>query len=309
MNRNVTGYLFAGKGAQYVGMGSDIHAGFPSSKCLYDKASKVLGWDIGEICFNGPESELSKTSICQAAVLVTSLAVAEVIRERDGRGAGCAAGLSLGEYTALVYAGSIRFEQAVHLVRRRGELMQQASEETGGGMTSIIGLSLSDVESICGEAGPDVYVANINSPEQVVISGGLEALHRTEELAMQRGAKRTVRLNVSGAFHSPFMASAAEKLAGELENIEVKPPKIPIFSNVTGEMLPDSADGIRETLVGQMTSRVLWVDCVKNMIGMGTVDFLEIGPGKVLTGLLRRIDKTAKCRPVCSVKDLETLGK
>lgn len=305
----MTGYLFAGQGAQYVGMGADICAQVSSSRHLYEKASGVLGWDVAEICFNGPASELSKTSICQAAVLVTSLAVAEAIRERGGRGSGCAAGLSLGEYTALVYAGSIGFEQAVHLVRRRGEFMQQASEETGGGMTSIIGLDLKDVESACEEAGTTVQVANINSPGQIVISGRLESLQSAEELATQRGAKRTVRLNVTGAFHSPFMASAAEKLAGELENVEIKSPAIPIFSNVTGKTLPDSAEGIRETLVGQMTSRVLWMDCVKNMIDSGATDFLEIGPGKVLTGLLRRIDRTVKCRPVCSVGDLGALEK
>ena len=305
----MTGYLFAGQGAQYAGMGADIHAKFPSSRRLYERASGVLGWDVAEVCFNGPASELAKTSICQAAVLVTSLAAVEALKECGVSGAGCAAGLSLGEYAALVYAGAMEFEQAVHLVRRRGELMQQASEETEGGMSSIIGLDLKDVESICGEAGTDVHIANINSPGQVVISGGIETLQKAEGLAESRGAKRTVRLNVTGAFHSPFMKSAAEKLTNELENVEIKPPTIPIFSNVTGKTLPDSADDIRETLVRQVTSRVLWVDCVKNMIDSGATDFLEIGPGKVLTGLLRRIDRTAQCRPVCSVKDLEAVEK
>jgi [acyl-carrier-protein] S-malonyltransferase len=290
-------------------MGADICAQVPSSKEIYQKASQVLGWDVGEICFNGPESELAKTSMCQAAVLVTSLAVVEALRGRGARGAGCAAGLSLGEYTALVYAGAIEFEQAVHLVSRRGEFMQQASEETAGGMSSIIGLDLKDVESVCQEAGKDVHVANINSPGQVVVSGRSEALPKVEELAAERGAKKTVRLDVAGAFHSPFMESAAEKLAEELRNTEIKPPSIPIFSNVTSKALPDSAEGIRETLVRQVTSRVLWIDCVKNMIGGGAADFLEIGPGKVLTGLLRRIDRTVKCKPVCSVGDLEAVEK
>lgn len=290
-------------------MGADICSQVSSSKSVYDRASKVLGWDVAGICFDGPETELAKTSICQAAVLVTSLAVVEALRERGARRASCAAGLSLGEYTALVYADAIEFERAVHLVRRRGEFMQQASEETVGGMSSIIGLDLEDVESACDEAGPDVHVANINSPGQVVISGELETLQRAEELAGERGAKRTVRLDVAGAFHSPFMASAAEKLADELKNVEIKPPSIPIFSNVTGKALPDSADGIRETLVRQVTSRVLWVDCVKNMIGGGAANFLEIGPGKVLTGLLRRIDRAVGCRPVCSVEDLEAVEK
>lgn len=305
----MTGYLFAGQGAQYAGMGADIHAKFPSSRHLYERAAAVLEWDVAEICFNDPVSELAKTSICQAAVLVTSLAVAEALRENGGHKADCAAGLSLGEYTALVYAGAMEFEQAVHLVRRRGEFMQQASEETAGGMTSIIGLDLSDVESICEESDGAVQIANINSPGQVVISGQLDDLQRVEELAVERGAKRAVRLGVAGAFHSSFMESAAGKLADELKNIEIKPPAIPIFSNVTGKTLPDSADGIKETLVKQMTSRVLWVDCVKNMIGSGVSDFFEIGPGKVLSGLLRRIDRTVKCRSVCSVKDLEAVEK
>lgn len=300
----MTGYLFAGQGAQSVGMGADVHAAVSSAKRLYEKASEVVGWDVAELCFKGPESELTKTSLCQVAVLVTSLAVAEALRENGASGAQCAAGLSLGEYTALAYAGAMEFEQAVHLVRRRGEFMQQSAEDVGGGMSSVIGMGLPEVETVCEEAPGEVYVANINSPGQIVISGELDSLAKAEELAGERGAKRVVRLDVSGAFHSPFMASAAEKLTGELEKVEITPPEIPIFSNVTGEAMPDSANGIRELLVRQVTSRVMWLKCVKGMIAAGASDFLEIGPGKVLTGLLRRIDKTVQCRPVSCINDI-----
>ncbi len=300
----MAGYLFAGQGAQYVGMGTDIHAAVPSARRLYEKASRVVGWDVAELCFKGPESELTKTSLCQVAILVTGLAVAEALRENGAPEAGCAAGLSLGEYTALTHAGAMEFEHAVHLVQRRGEFMQQSAGETGGGMASVIGLDLSEVESVCGETPGDVYVANINSPGQVVVSGELCALSKAEALAGERGAKRVIRLDVSGAFHSPLMASAAKKLTAELEKIKITPPQIPIFSNVTGEPLPDSEGGIKEMLVKQVTSRVMWLKGVKGMISAGAQDFIEIGPGKVLTGLLRRIDRAVQCRSVSCIDDI-----
>lgn len=299
----MNGYLFAGQGAQYVGMGADICSAFPAARGLYERASEVLGWDVARVCLDGPESELTKTSVCQPAILVTSIAVSEILKERGGSAA-VAAGLSLGEYSALCYAGAIEFEAAVDLVRWRGQFMQECTEDVGGGMASVIGLDVGVLEEICASAG-GAYIANINSPSQVVISGELEALDAAEAMATDRGAKMVVRLDVAGAFHSPLMADAADKLAEKLEDVEISAPTVPVFGNVTGRPVPDSAEGIRELLVGQVTSRVLWCDCVKNMISEGAKSFLEIGPGKVLTGLMRRIDRSVDCKAVCSVGEID----
>jgi [acyl-carrier-protein] S-malonyltransferase len=288
-------------------MGADFHSEIPESRALFEKASDILGWDVAEICFNGPEEKLSVSSVCQPAIFVTSLAVVEGLRKKGVPGAECAAGLSLGEYTALAYARALGFEQAVDLVRQRGEVMQQSSEESTGGMSSIIGLGLEKVEEICGEAEGVVQVANLNSPAQVVVSGEIGALERAEALASERGAKRTVRLDVAGAFHSPLMVPAGTKLAAALERVDISPPSIPVFSNVTARPLPDSAEGIREILVAQVTSRVMWQKSIEEMIGSGTTRFLEVGPGKVLSGLLRRIDRSVECRPVGTVREMEAV--
>jgi len=304
----VTGYLFPGQGAQFVGMGADIHSSVPEAKALFDRASAVLDWDVADVCFNGPAEKLSLTSICQPAILVTSLAVVEALRAKGAPDAQCAAGLSLGEYTALAYAGALEFEQAVDLVRTRGALMQASSEAHTGSMTSIIGLDLDVVEAICAEAGGTVQVANLNSPAQVVISGEIDALERAEAVAADKGAKRAVRLDVAGAFHSPLMADAGEKLAEALANLDIAAPKIPVYSNVTAQPLPDSADGIRETLVSQVTHRVLWQKGVEAMVAAGVTGFMEVGPGKVLSGLLRRIDRSVKCTPVGTAGEVDALG-
>jgi [acyl-carrier-protein] S-malonyltransferase len=289
-------------------MGADLHAAVPEAKSIFEKASAVLGWDVADVCFNGPAEKLSLTSICQPAILVTSLAVVEALRAKGTPDAQCAAGLSLGEYTALAYAGALEFEQAVDLVRQRGALMQASSEANTGSMTSIIGLDLDVVEAICAEAGGTVQVANLNSPAQVVISGEIEALERAEGLASERGAKRAVRLDVAGAFHSPLMADAGEKLAEELAQVDITAPKIPVYSNVTAQAVPDSADGIREILVSQVTSRVLWQKGIEEMVGAGVREFREVGPGKVLSGLMRRIDRSVKCTPVGTAAEVDALG-
>jgi [acyl-carrier-protein] S-malonyltransferase len=302
------GYLFAGQGAQFVGMAADIYADSQAARDLFDRGSKVLGWDVAEICFEGPMAELTKTSRCQAAILIASLAIREAMRDKGAEEPCCLAGLSLGEYSALTCAGAIAFEESVRIVQRRGELMQESAEKSNGSMASVIGLDLADVESACAEAGEGVYVANINSPRQVVISGELEALAKAEKLASEKGAKRVVRLDVAGAFHSPFMQSAADSLAEALEDVDISSPSIPVLSNVTGEAHPDSAEGIKELLVKQVTSRVQWVKCIAGMIGKGADGFFEIGPGKVLSGLMRGIDRGIKCASISSVKDVESLG-
>ncbi len=304
----MTGYLFPGQGAQFVGMGADLHAASPEARSIYERASAALGWDVAEVCFDGPAEKLSLTSVCQPAILVTSLAVVEVLRAKGVPGAQCAAGLSLGEYTALAYAGALEFAQAVDLVSRRGALMQASAEANTGSMTSIIGLDLDVVEAICAEAGGTVQVANLNSPAQVVISGELDALERAEALASEKGAKRAVRLDVAGAFHSPLMADAGEKLAEALKNVDIAVPKMPVYSNVTARPLPESAEGIREILVSQVTSRVLWQKSVEEMVGAGVNEFMEVGPGKVLSGLMRRIDRSVKCSPVGTAGEADALG-
>jgi len=315
------GYLFPGQGAQYVGMGKDLYEGFEAARMIFDKAERVLGFDIKKVMFEGPDTELSRTNISQPAILTASIAALRALeaevseftplqpgRETEQEAAPSkvkvAAGLSLGEYSALVAAGSITFDTAVKLVRKRGELMEEASKRKPGGMLSVIGLSMEDVKLICKESG--VQIANLNCPGQVVISGMLGGISTASELAKRKGAKRVIRLDVSGAFHSVFMDYAAEKLRIELESVEILPPSISVVSNVTAkEQLEPAA--IRENLIKQVNSSVLWEDSVRAIARQGVISFLEIGPGKVLRGLLRKINPDLKVVNVGTAEDIEAL--
>lgn len=294
MRDQVVGYLFAGQGSQYAGMGKDLYEAFPESKAAFEKADKVLGFPISRIIFEGPQEELTRTQNCQPAILTMSIAAWEAFKAGSGlreAGSGYAAGLSLGEYSALAAAEAISFEDALYLVRRRGEFMEEEALKHPGSMASILGLDLGIIRGICKKTNTEV--ANINCPGQIVISGATAEVKEAERLAQEEGAKRVILLEVSGAFHSSFMKGAALKLAAEFEQIKISPPKIPVISNVTAQPVT-SPDEIRKNLIQQVSCGVLWEDSMKFMLSKGVVNFREFGPGKVLKGLMRRISENAE---------------
>ncbi len=301
--------LFAGQGAQYIGMGKDLYAAFPESKTVFDKADKVLGFSLSSLCFEGPQQELTKTQNCQPAILVTSIAAWEAFKSVRSSELGIgsyAAGLSLGEYSALVAAGAISLEEAAYLVRKRGEFMEEEALKSPGSMASIIGLDLTIIKNICRET--KVEIANLNCPGQIVVSGGVKEIEEASKLAEEQGAKRVILLEVSGAFHSSFMRQAALKLAGELEKVKINTPQIPIVSNVTARPVTKPEE-IRVNLIKQMTASVLWEDSMRFILSQGVAQFFEFGPGKVLKGLLRRINETAQVANIEKKEDVLNLSK
>jgi len=287
----MVGYLFAGQGSQYVGMGKDLFKSFPEAKAIFDKADKVLGFPISDLCFNGPLDELIKTNNCQPAIVTMSIACWQAYQAKHSEKDGYMAGLSLGEYSALVAAGALNFEDAVYLVSRRGQFMEEEAVKHPGKMLSIIGLDLAKVEEICGQVKAEV--ANINCPGQVVISGSPEAIENAQILAKEKGAKLAVVLEVSGAFHSSFMQGASLKLAQELEKINISSPKFPVICNVTGKPVL-TAQEIKQNLIQQVSASVLWEDSMKLILSKNVTTFFEFGPGKVLKGLMRHIDSNAQ---------------
>lgn len=287
----MVGYLFAGQGSQYVGMGKDLWGSFPQAKAIFEKANKVLGFSISDLCFNGPHEELTKTDNCQPAIVTASIAGWQAYLSRNTQVAGYLAGLSLGEYSALVASGALNFEDAIYLVRRRGQFMEEEAVKYPGKMLSVIGLDLAKVEEICAEVKAEV--ANINCPGQIVISGSAESITRAQILAKEKGAKLVVVLEVSGAFHSSFMQGASLKLAQELEKINISSPKFPVICNVTGRPVLTGQE-IKQNLIRQVSASVLWEDSMKFILLQGISSFVEFGPGKVLKGFMRRIDHNAQ---------------
>lgn len=314
-NHKMVGYLFAGQGAQYVGMGADLYESFSESKAVFDKADKVLGFSISKLCFAGPAEELTKTNNCQPAILTVSIAAWEAFKAvlgarfspacRQGRVLGYAAGLSLGEYSALVAAAAINFEDAVYLVRRRGEYMEEAAAKQPGRMASVIGLNQDEVKQICAKTNAEI--ANINCPGQIVISGAREGIEAAVKLAQERGAKRVIELEVSGAFHSSFMKEASIKLAGELDKIKINMPKVPVVSNVKAKAA-GSIQEIKDNLIKQVASSVLWEGSMRFMLSEGVKNFIEFGPGRVLKGLMRRIDADAEVISIEKKEDILSLA-
>ncbi len=291
--------IFSGQGAQSVGMGKDLADKYPVCADLYAKADEVIGYELSKICFEGPDEELTKSNHCQPAIFVTSVACAKAL-EAEGVGpqAVAMAGLSLGEWTALHMAGVLSFEDTVKVLEARGRFMQEACDEQAGGMVSIIGLSREQLDGICAEAG--VTVANLNSSAQTVLSGPKAGIEKAEAFATEAGAKRAIILNVAGAFHSPLMASAATKLDEVLAGVTFNEPTVPVLSNVMGE--PHAgADAIRANMVRQVTDSVLWLSCVEWMQAQGVNRYVECGPGRVLTGLIKRIAAGATLQNVNDV--------
>jgi [acyl-carrier-protein] S-malonyltransferase len=302
-----TALLFAGQGAQVVGMGKDLAEAFPEAKSWFDRANTALGYDLASVCFDGPEAELTRTENAQPGIYLVSWIAMELLKARvPGLKFDGAAGLSLGEFTALAAAGSFSFEDGLKVVRQRGRFMQEACEATKGGMAAIIGLGEEEVRHVCGETG--VELANLNCPGQIVISGAADKLPAACELAKAKGAKRALPLPVAGAYHSSLMASAQPKLKEELVKIEVADPKVMTWSNVTAKPHQDE-ESIRRTLVQQVTSSVLWEESMRQMLAAGYTRFIELGPGTALSGFMKRIDKTAVLHNVADVASLEATVK
>jgi [acyl-carrier-protein] S-malonyltransferase len=296
--------LFAGQGAQTVGMGRDLAEQFPTAADLFQEADDVLRRKLSEIAWSGPIEDLTKTSNCQPALFVHGLACLSVLRELAGNfPIGGAAGLSLGEMTAHAAAGTFDFAAGLKLVQRRGELMDEACAITNGAMAAMIGGAENEVRQLA--ADEDVDVANINAPGQVVISGERAKVEAAVGVAREYGIRRATLLNVAGAYHSRLMESAYEKLGAVLQHIPVQPPSFPVISNVTGEEVKTPVE-IRRTLRDQVTGTVRWLDCMERLAGLGCDFFIELGPGGVLAGLLRR---TLKGADTMSVADVESVRK
>jgi len=295
-------FLFPGQGAQRVGMGQALAESYPSVRQLYDRAASVLGYDLAELCFTGPAEQLDSTVCSQPALFVTSLAALESLRAESPEvvlACEAAAGLSLGEYTAMVFAGVLEFEAGLKLVQRRGEAMQAAADATPSGMVSLLGLESVQVEELCRRACGDevLQVANILCPGNIVVSGSIAACERLADLVAEEKTAKAVPLAVAGAFHTPIMNSAVEQLANALADVEMSPPSITIVSNVDARPHTDPEE-IRNLLIRQVVHPVLWHESMNYLIEQGCDRFYEVGPGRVLRGLLRRIARKTPCESV-----------
>jgi [acyl-carrier-protein] S-malonyltransferase len=307
-----TAYLFPGQGAQVVGMGAEIAQLFPVAAEIYKKANDIVGFDLSGLCFEGPAEQLNSTTISQPAIFATSAAILEVLRTNPATSsisADVTAGLSLGEYTALYAAGLISFEDGLMLVHKRGQAMQAAADATEGAMVGIIGLDEEKVRQLCGEAaeGDLIVPVNFNCPGQIVVSGSVKACERVEQLAQKYGAIKAVRLEVAGAFHTEMMSSAAQKLGEALSNCEIsEPSEVKTIANIHAEYYQTSQQ-ISDGLINQLTCPILWQKCMERLIDDGLENFYEIGPGRVLTGLMRRINRKIKVVNISTLQAIEKL--
>ena len=298
-------FIFPGQGSQYAGMGQELARNFQAARRVFDQADEVLGFAISQLCFEGPEDQLRLTENTQPAILACSVAVHAVLRER-GVEPSYVAGHSLGEYSALVAAGSIEFTDAVLLVRKRGRYMQEAVPSGVGAMAALIGMPAEKLESVCSEAaqGEVVAPANLNSPAQAVIAGHAGAVERAMELAKEAGARKAVLLQVSAPFHCALMKPAQEKLCADLDAIDFKDLAVPLVNNFAAREIRTGADA-REGLKQQVPNPVRWEDSIRKLASEGVDRFVEAGPGKVLTGLLRNIDRSLDGSAVGDLKSLE----
>jgi [acyl-carrier-protein] S-malonyltransferase len=296
-------FLFPGQGAQTVGMAQQLCSEVPEAKELFDRAANVLGYDLADVCFNGPAEKLNSTKISQPALYVSSMAALEklkkespdVYRKCDG-----AAGLSLGEYTAIAFAGGMSFEDGLKLVQRRGQAMQEAADETPSSMVSVLGLDREQTQQVCDDArvaGEVLQIANLLCKGNIGVSGSQASCDKVPEVADTAGAMKTIPLAVAGAFHTPIMSSAVAKLSDALSHLEIKSTRIPVYSNVDASPHTESEE-FKELLVRQVCAPVLWHDLMEKMLADGFDEFYEVGVGRVLRSLLKRIDRKTKCHGV-----------
>lgn len=295
-------FVFSGQGAQSVGMGKDLYSSSAAAKAIFDEADKVLGWSISEICFEGPADKLTESKYCQPAIYTMSCAALAAFREKfpEVEAVACG-GLSLGEYAALYAAGAFSFADGLKLIARRGELMDDACRENDGGMASVLGGDTEVIREVCEECG--IQVANYNSPGQIVISGQKDKVGIAVAALKERGMRKVIPLKVAGAFHSKLMSSAGEKLAEVLTATPMENTAVPVYHNFTAATAAD-VDELRVNLKEQVAGSVRWEECVRAMIAAGGDTMIEFGPGNVLTGLLRRTDKTIKFFNINSTESL-----
>jgi [acyl-carrier-protein] S-malonyltransferase len=305
---NKIAYVFPGQGSQYVGMAKDFYNNYSCAKDIFQRANKILKYDIAKLCFEGPIEKLSATENCQPAILTASIACLVVLDKLFKReSVSSVAGHSLGEYSALTAANALDLESALLLVKKRGVFIQEASRQYPGTMAAIIELDAEQIKNICEISSKYgiVQVANYNCPGQIVISGEHKAVDKAIEEAIAAGARKTIKLAVSGPFHSRLMQSAKKKLYDELQNYNIKTANLPIYANVSTKPVTQSSD-IKEALTKQITGSVLWEDSIKNMISAGIRTFIEVGPKRVLSGLISRIDKSVQ---ILNVNDEQSLNK
>jgi len=302
-----TALLFAGQGAQVVGMGRDLAEKYPSARAWFDRANAALGYDLAAICFTGPEAELTKTENAQPGIFLASWVAFELLKEQvPSLKFEATAGLSLGEFTALAAAGALSFEDGLNVVRQRGQFMQEACEATRGGMAAIIGLEEGPTREVCAAAG--VVLANLNCPGQLVISGETDKIAQAVEMAKAKGARKALPLTVAGAYHSPLMASARTKLAAALARVQLVAPQVPVLSNVTAQF-HGTPEETSARLVEQVTNSVLWEKSIRELLAQGFTRFIELGPGTALSGFMKRIDKSVQMLNVADVASLEATVK
>lgn len=299
-------FIFPGQGSQYVGMGRQLAEQYPVAAATFAEANEALGFDLQNLCFNGPEEALRETAVTQPAILTVSVAALRVLLEMGVRPT-YVAGHSLGEYSALVAAGTLKFADAVRLVRRRGELMAAAVPSGKGSMAAVLGLEASKLAEACRSASDAgvVEMANLNCPGQIVISGERAAVQRAGELAKAAGAKRVVELAVSGPFHSSLMTPAAEGISRLLAEVELTDPRVKFVANIEADFV-DTAKEVRDCLIRQVAGSVRWEESIQRILEAGVDAFVEVGPGKVLSGFVRKIDREA---PVFNAEDVESCQK
>jgi [acyl-carrier-protein] S-malonyltransferase len=301
-----TAFIFAGQGAQYSGMGKELEENIKACKDIFQKADSALGFPLSEICFSGTAEELRLTENAQPAILTMSIAAMEALVNRGIKP--CAvAGLSLGEYSALVCSGVLDFETAVKLVKKRGKFMEEAVPKGKGAMAAILGLNEKEIIDICSKASQKGVIepANFNCPGQIVIAGEISALEYASELAKEKGARKVIRLSVSGPFHTSLLKNASDRLYSELIKIELNQMKVPVLTNLSGDYIKPT-DDIKEILRKQVMSSVRWEDIIRNMIKAGVDTFVEIGPGRALSSFVKKTDRSVK---VLNVEDMSSLNK
>ena len=295
--------IFAGQGAQVPGMGKDLAESDAELMALFDKANSVVGFDLKKICFEGPAEELTKSNICQPAIFVTSYAAYLALQKKSNISFACAAGLSLGEWGALCAAGVLDFDATIRVLEARGRFMQEACEATPSGMIAIVGASAEQLCELCAKSG--CTVANINSAAQQVLSGSKDEIASAATIAKELGIKRAIPLATAGAFHSKYMQSAREKLAKVLKDIPFSTPRFPVLSNITGEQHKNDGEAIKAAMLEQVTGTTNWAADVEKAKALGCTRFIEFGPGKVLSGLIKKIDPALETLNVGDLASLE----